>query len=125
MARMRGSLDFAARITTPKRAWTRRWAGGRGVERTPRAEVGGVAEADQAAKAQDESEADRRDREDHDPPEQIEIEGLVGQRGDHGHEAERQQAGHQRERARPGAHQPRTAGNNPWGRKKRTAAIRM
>src|SRR6266403_706936 len=77
------------------------------------------------ADAQDEIEADRRDGEDHDPPEQIEIEGLVGQRGDHGHEAEPQQAGHQRERARPGAHQPRTAGNNPWGRKRRTAAIRM
>src|SRR5207244_4635349 len=90
----------------------------------PDAQVRRVAEADHAAEAQDEIEADGGDGEDHDPPEQVQIEGLIGERGHHRDEAEDQEAGDERERAR-GAHQLRTAGNSPWGRKKSTTAIRM
>ena len=84
-----------------------------------------MAEADHAPEAENEVEAHCRDGEDHHSANEVEVEGLVRERGHDGHEAQHEQAGHQREHVRAGAHQPRTAGNNPCGRKASTAAIRM
>src|SRR4030095_6043483 len=88
------------------------------------AQVGGVTEADHAAVAEDEIEAHGGDGEDHDPPEEIEVEGVVEDGGEGRAQGQRDEADADGDRTRPRVHdQPRTAGNNPCGRKKSTAAM--
>src|SRR5207247_10583509 len=69
-------------------------------------------------------ERHRRDREDHHEAEQIDVERLIERRRERRHQREREPANAEHERAAPARHHewPR-AGNNPSGRKKRTAAI--
>src|SRR5262249_34652225 len=69
-------------------------------------------------------EAHRRDRKDHDAAEQIQVEGLIRKRGGDRHEQQHQEPTQQGQRAHARAHQARTAGNRPCGRKERTAAMR-
>src|SRR4029077_20482636 len=83
----------------------------------------GVAERDHAAIAEDQVEAERGDGEDHDPAEEVEIEGLVQDGGHERHGGEGHQANAHRDSARRAGHQRARAGNRPCGRTASTAAI--
>ena len=85
-----------------------------------------MAEANHSAEAEDEIQAHRREGEDHDASEQVEVEGLVERGRQHGHEGEHGQADRAGDEGRADASlgYPPRAGKRPWGRKKRTAAIR-
>ncbi len=88
-------------------------------------EIGRVAEAHHAAVAEDQVETDGGDREDHHAPEEIEVERLIGEGRDRGHERQEQAARGEDDRAAREIHQERLrAGNNPSGRKNNTAAIK-
>ena len=84
------------------------------------AEIGGVTEAHHAAVAENEIEAHGGDGEDHDPPEEIEVEGLVQRRRRaHGHQRQRDEADADGDAAGPRVPwlSPERAGNSPCGRK--------
>src|SRR5258708_21859597 len=85
------------------------------------AEVGGVTERHHPSVAEDEIQAQRRDGEDHDAADEVEVEGLVRERRDRRHRREKHQAHRQNDRAGAGIHA--RAGNSPWGLSARTIAI--
>ena len=86
------------------------------------AEIGGVPERDHSAVTEDEIQAQRRDREDHDAPHEVEIKGLVGERRDRRHRGEEHEARRQHDRAPAGIHE--RAGKRPCGLSASTIAIK-
>ena len=86
------------------------------------AEVGGVPERDHPAVAEDEVQAQRRDGEDHDAADEIEVERLVEQGRGKRHRREKHEARRRHDRADAGIHA--RAGNNPCGLSASTIAIK-
>ena len=89
------------------------------------AEIGGVAEADQAGITEDQIEADGGDGEDHHAREEAGVERRVERGGNHGHQSQCEQGDRRRNGSGGEAHQRPRGGNRPCGRTNKTAAIRM
>src|SRR5258705_328652 len=77
------------------------------------AEKGGGAEGRGPAVSEDQVEAQRGDREDHDAAEQIDVERLIQDAGDHRDKGERDHADHQRHRSWAARHA--LSASAPWG----------